>query len=80
MLFNNIGDHSNYWILKSDFRLPSEEELRDMVTPEQACAYACMLSAEQRLKDAGYVGKTVVEDEDNEDSQKIEEEVSSLRS
>ena len=51
-----------------------------MVTPEQACAYACMLSAEQRLKDAGYVGKTVVEDEDNEDSQKIEEEVSSLRS
>ncbi|RDD46850.1 Transcription initiation factor TFIID subunit 1 [Trichoplax sp. H2] len=73
--FKRTGDHSNYWILKPDFRLPSEEELRDMVTPEQACAYACMLAAEQKLKDAGYVGKTVVEDEDNEDSQKIEDEV-----
>ena len=31
-------------------RLPSEEELRAMVTPEQVCCWACMLAAEQRLK------------------------------
>lgn len=37
-------------MLKSDFRLPSEEEMRAMVTPEQTCAYFQMLAAEQRLK------------------------------
>ena len=31
-------------------RLPSEEELRSMVTPEQVCSWAAMLAAEQRLK------------------------------
>jgi len=44
------GDCCNWWVLKSDFRLPSEEEMRAMVSPEQACAYYSMQAAEQRLK------------------------------
>lgn len=31
-------------------RLPTEEEIRAMVTPEQACSFFSMLAAEQRLK------------------------------
>lgn len=45
-----VGVDCNWWVLKSDFRLPSEEEMRAMVTPEQTCAYFQMLAAEQRLK------------------------------
>ena len=37
-------------VLKSDFRLPTEEEIRAMVSPEQCCAYYSMIAAEQRLK------------------------------
>ena len=45
-----IGMDSNWWVLKPDFRLPTEEEMRAMVSPEQCCAYYSMLAAEQRLK------------------------------
>lgn len=41
---------SNWWVLKPDFRLPTEEEIRAMVSPEQCCSYYSMLVAEQRLK------------------------------
>lgn len=41
---------SNWWVLKPDFRLPTEEEMRAMVSPEQCCGYYSMLAAEQRLK------------------------------
>lgn len=44
------GMDSNWWVLKPDFRLPTEEEIRAMVSPEQCCAYYSMISAEQRLK------------------------------
>ncbi|CAF4938550.1 unnamed protein product, partial [Rotaria socialis] len=33
------GVHCNWWVLRSDFRLPSQEEIRQLVTPEQCCAY-----------------------------------------
>ena len=46
----STGADCNWWVLKQDFRLPSEEEMRAMVTPEQTCAYYMMLAAEQRLK------------------------------
>ena len=41
---------SNWWVLKSDFRLPAEEEVRAMVSPEQCASFYSMCSAEQRLK------------------------------
>ena len=49
-LFIYLGADCNWWVLKHDFRLPTEEEMRAMVTPEQTCAYYIMLAAEQRLK------------------------------
>ena len=44
------GYDSGSWVLKPDCRLPTDEELRALVTPEQACAYYSMSAAEQRLK------------------------------
>ena len=41
---------SNWWVLKPDFRLPNEEEIRSLVSPEQCCAWYSMITAEQRLK------------------------------
>uniref|UniRef100_A0A3B3UZ45 Transcription initiation factor TFIID subunit n=1 Tax=Poecilia latipinna TaxID=48699 RepID=A0A3B3UZ45_9TELE len=58
--------------------LPTEEEIRAMVSPEQCCSYYSMLVAEQRLKDAGYGEKSFFapEEENEEDFQmKIDDEV-----
>ncbi len=60
------GFDPNWWILKENSRLPTEDELRAMITPEQCCAFYSMLAAEQRLKDAGYGEKNLFIDE-NED-------------
>uniref|UniRef100_A0A670JCK8 Transcription initiation factor TFIID subunit n=1 Tax=Podarcis muralis TaxID=64176 RepID=A0A670JCK8_PODMU len=76
--FKRTGMDSNWWVLKPDFRLPTEEEIRAMVSPEQCCAYYSMISAEQRLKDAGYGEKSFFapEEENEEDFQmKIDDEV-----
>nr|XP_014348630.1 PREDICTED: transcription initiation factor TFIID subunit 1 [Latimeria chalumnae] len=76
--FKRTGMDSNWWVLKPDFRLPTEEEIRAMVSPEQCCAYYNMLAAEQRLKDAGYGEKSFFapEEENEEDFQmKIDDEV-----
>ena len=76
--FKRTGLDSNWWVLKSDFRLPTEEEIRAAVSPEQCCAYYSMLAAEQRLKDAGYGEKSLfAADDDNEEDSatKIDDEV-----
>uniref|UniRef100_A0A3Q3KDS3 Transcription initiation factor TFIID subunit 1 n=1 Tax=Monopterus albus TaxID=43700 RepID=A0A3Q3KDS3_MONAL len=76
--FKRTGMDSNWWVLKPDFRLPTEEEIRAMVSPEQCCAYYSMVVAEQRLKDAGYGEKSFFapEEENEEDFQmKIDDEV-----
>ena len=66
-----------WWVLRGDFRLPLEEELRSLITPEQMCSYYSMLVAEARLNEAGYRGRTlfVVEEEEEESSAKIDDEV-----
>ena len=76
--FKRTGMDSNWWVLKSNFRLPTEEEIRAAVSPEQCCAYYSMLAAEQRLKDAGYGEKSLfAPEDDNEDDSatKIDDEV-----
>ncbi|KAI7812775.1 transcription initiation factor TFIID subunit 1 isoform X1 [Triplophysa rosa] len=76
--FKRTGMDSNWWVLKPDFRLPTEEEIRAMVSPELCCAYYSMLVAEQRLKDAGYGEKSFfAPDEENEEEfqLKIDDEV-----
>ena len=48
--FKRTGNDSNWWVIKPDFRLPPEEEIRTIVSPEQYCAYFSMIAASQRLK------------------------------
>jgi transcription initiation factor TFIID subunit 1 len=69
---------SNWWVLKPEFRLPTEDEIRAMVSPEACCAYYSMIAAEQRLKDAGYGEKFMFAPEDIEDEDvqmKMDDEV-----
>lgn len=73
---------SNCWVLRPDFRLPTEEELRASVSPEQCCAQFSMMAAMQRLKDAGYGNNCLFvppdedEGDEEEDNQlKIDDEV-----
>lgn len=76
--FKRTGMDSNWWVIKPEFRLPSEEEIRAMVSPEQCCAYFSMIAAEQRLKDAGYGEKFLFapQDDDDEEMQlKMDDEV-----
>ncbi|KMR03010.1 transcription initiation factor tfiid subunit 1 [Lasius niger] len=76
--FKRTGMDSNWWVIKPDFRLPTEEEIRAMVSPEQCCSYFSMIAAEQRLKDAGYGEKFLFtpQDDDDEDMQlKMDDEV-----
>ncbi|XP_043849865.1 transcription initiation factor TFIID subunit 1-like [Dromiciops gliroides] len=67
--FHRTGMCFNWWVLKTGFRLPSEEELRVMMTPEKCCALYSMLAAQQRLKDAGYGETSLLDAEEtsNED-------------
>ena len=53
--FNRSGSNFKYWVIKPEFRLPNEEELRSMISPEQYCAYYSMVAAEQRLKGNFYL-------------------------
>lgn len=75
--FKRTGIDSNWWVIKPEFRLPTEEEIRAMVSPEQSCAFFSMLAAEQRLKDAGYGDKflSALEDDNEDDTQKLDDEV-----
>jgi transcription initiation factor TFIID subunit 1 len=76
--FHRTGADSNWWVIKPNFRLPTEEEMRAMVTPEQCAAFFSMIAAEQRLKDAGYGEKFILaqQEEDDEDSAvKLDDEV-----
>nr|CDS28243.1 transcription initiation factor TFIID subunit 1 [Hymenolepis microstoma] len=78
--FKRTGIDASWWVLRPEYRMPSEEELRYLVSPEDYCAYASMQAAELRLKDAGYGEKSlfVLEEnqEENEEGQpKMEDEV-----
>ncbi|XP_058185215.1 transcription initiation factor TFIID subunit 1-like isoform X2 [Rhododendron vialii] len=42
-----------FWVMRRNFRIPLEEELRRMVTPENVCAYESMQAGLHRLKRLG---------------------------
>ncbi|CAF0755218.1 unnamed protein product [Didymodactylos carnosus] len=77
--FKRTGVHCNWWVLRNDFRIPTEEEIRQLVSPEHCCAFYSMQAAEQRLKDAGYGEKCLFvpadEEADDNETGKIEDEV-----
>ncbi|XP_073041493.1 transcription initiation factor TFIID subunit 1-like isoform X4 [Primulina eburnea] len=47
------------WVMKLNFRIPLEEELRRMVTPENVCAYESMQAGLYRLKQLGITRLTL---------------------
>ena len=49
-LMSTTGYENGWWVLRSDCRVPSDEEIRSMISPEQVCSYYSMLVSEQRLK------------------------------
>ncbi|XP_058793130.1 transcription initiation factor TFIID subunit 1-like isoform X2 [Phymastichus coffea] len=78
--YNKGGPDCFHWVLKSTFRLPLEDEIRSLVSPEQCCAYFSMVAAQQRLKDIGYGDKSafVLQDKDMNDEEiqnKLDDEV-----
>ena len=76
--FHRTGHDSNWWVIKPGFRLPTEEEMRAMVTPEQCCAYFSMINSELRLRDLGYGEKFLLaqqDDEDDDTAMKMDDEV-----
>ena len=78
--FKRAGHEQNWWNLKSGFRLPNEEELRRLVSPEECCAFYSMQAAEQRLRDAGYGDKAFtlddqLDDPNASDEKNVEDEV-----
>ncbi|KAL3694992.1 hypothetical protein R1sor_008643 [Riccia sorocarpa] len=42
-----------WWVMRRNFRIPSEEELRRMVTPEMVCTYESMQAGLHHLKRMG---------------------------
>ncbi|PIA32456.1 hypothetical protein AQUCO_04500216v1 [Aquilegia coerulea] len=48
-----------FWVMRRNFRIPLEEELRRMVTPETVCAYESMQAGLYRLKRLGISRLTV---------------------
>eukprot|EP00898_Chlorokybus_atmophyticus_P001205 jgi/Chlat1/2085/Chrsp17S02690 len=46
-------DEDRQFVLKRGFQLPSEEELRKMVSPDMVCAYESMLTGVDRLRAYG---------------------------
>ncbi|KAL5109890.1 Transcription initiation factor TFIID subunit 1 [Taenia crassiceps] len=80
--FKRTGVDASWWVLRPDYRLPSEEEIRYLVQPEDFCAFFSMQAAELRLKDAGYGEKSLFvldenpeEEEEKEGQPKMEDEV-----
>jgi hypothetical protein len=74
------GLQSGHWRLKGAATVPSEEEIRKMVTPEQVCMYETMSAALRQLEDLGYaVGdetkKSSVMANSNRDDVQMEEEM-----
>eukprot|EP01122_Echinamoeba_exundans_P016917 TRINITY_DN872_c0_g3_i1.p1 TRINITY_DN872_c0_g3~~TRINITY_DN872_c0_g3_i1.p1 ORF type:complete len:1601 (+),score=441.51 TRINITY_DN872_c0_g3_i1:185-4987(+) len=54
------GDDSGSWILKDNQKLPSEAEIRDLVTLEEICAFDSMLAGQERLQKLGIKSLTNV--------------------
>ncbi|KAG0305411.1 hypothetical protein BGZ98_004180 [Dissophora globulifera] len=77
--FQRKGNNTGFWKLKANTPLPSEEEIRKLVTPEMVCLYESMLVGQRHLLDAGYGKAADGEDdggnEDNEANMDIEEQL-----
>ncbi|KAF9585825.1 hypothetical protein BGW38_000578 [Lunasporangiospora selenospora] len=66
--FQRKGNNTGFWKLKANIPLPSEEDIRKMVTPEMVCLYESTLVGQRHLLDAGY-GRAADGDDENEDNE-----------
>ena len=55
-------------VLKPEFRLPTEEEIQNLVTPEDCCAYYSAVQAEKRLNDIGLTEELSLYNENDQDN------------
>jgi hypothetical protein len=71
------GKNQPCLVLKSSARIPSDEEVYKMVTPEMVCVFEAVRAGQQRLIDAGYGAGEIEEMDDVDDSEesKLDEEV-----
>ncbi|KAJ7568940.1 hypothetical protein O6H91_01G053900 [Diphasiastrum complanatum] len=51
--YQRLSEGDMWWVMRRNFRVPSEEELRRMVTPENVCAYESMQAGLHHLKRIG---------------------------
>jgi transcription initiation factor TFIID subunit 1 len=63
------GENTGWWKLKPPNRLPDEDGIRKLVTPESICLQESTLVAQQRLKDAGYGADDMKEQDEESESQ-----------
>merc|ERR1711920_419451 len=61
--FHRTSHASSWWVIKNYFRLPAEDEIRAMVTPEQCCAYFSMITAQQDDEEDESSNTTKLDDE-----------------
>ncbi|KAI9204546.1 uncharacterized protein BJ171DRAFT_97528 [Polychytrium aggregatum] len=78
--FQRKGENTGWWKLKAIPNgpppvLPTEEEMRKMLTPEMVCLYESMLAGEQRLRDAGYDTHDIITTFAEEEKEYNEEDI-----
>ncbi|KAJ3102902.1 hypothetical protein HDU97_000215 [Phlyctochytrium planicorne] len=62
------GENTGWWKLKQGKQLPSEEEIRKIVTPETVCLFESAMVGEQRLRDIGYSNLDFKDENDEDDT------------
>lgn len=72
MEFQRTGEDQGYWKMKGNEPLPTEDQIRAMITPEDITLLEAMQVGQQHLEDAGY-SKTV--DDEDEEGDSIEEQL-----
>ncbi|KAJ8324904.1 hypothetical protein O5D80_006435 [Batrachochytrium dendrobatidis] len=69
------GENTGWWKLKSSVKLPDEDGIRKIITPEQVCLYQSTLVGQQRLRDAGYGNDDLLDLQNEEDESTLDIEV-----
>lgn len=72
MEFQRNGEDQGFWKIKGQEGLPTEEQIRSMISPEDISLLEAMQVGQQHLEDAGY-SKTV--DDEDEEGDSIEEQL-----
>ena len=63
---------AQFWCLKPDAKLLTDEEMYKLLTPEHVCGFETMLAAQQLLYDLGYREEITERDDDrDEDAQPV---------